>query len=178
MSLAPFSDLQHTTQVWVVLASSSHTFLVLIGSPILLPLVLPKFPPPRRVDLLVPPTERKEESTSLPLLFRFSWHYWPALLPYLQRALILTKPLAGISWSRNQVFPVTSGVSCLGGRWRSYAAVGIEGAARSMFLRVNSEHFLSIGLLTISRWCVELCLKGSIPLLYSIWKLHEYLYVA
>ena len=37
---------------------ANFPFLVLIGSPILLPLVL--LFPPRRVDLLVPPTERKE----------------------------------------------------------------------------------------------------------------------
>jgi len=42
------------------------------GSPILLPLVL--LVSPRKVDLLVPPTERKEGQTSLRLL-QFSWHY-------------------------------------------------------------------------------------------------------
>jgi len=63
---------------------------------------------------------------------------------------ILTKPLAGISWSRNQSFPITSGVSCSRRRPMSYAAVGIEGASHCMLLRMNSEPFLSIGLLTTS----------------------------
>jgi len=60
---------------------------------------------------------------------------------------ILMKPPAGISWSRNQVFHVTSGISCSERRQKSYAAVGIEGTSHRMFLRMNSELFLSIGLL-------------------------------
>jgi len=61
-SFAPFFDLHHTTQSCIMLDSSSQLFfLVLIGSPILLLLVLP----PRRVDLLVLPTERKEGQTSI-----------------------------------------------------------------------------------------------------------------
>jgi len=63
---------------------------------------------------------------------------------------ILTKRPAGISWSRNQFFPITSGVSCSRRRPGSYAVVGIEGNSHRMLLRMNSETFLSIGLLTIS----------------------------
>ena len=63
---------------------------------------------------------------------------------------ILTKPPAGISWSRNQFFPITSGVSCSRRRPGSYADVGIEGASHRMLLRMNSGPFLSIGLLTTS----------------------------
>jgi len=44
----------------------------MIGSPIFLPLVL--LFSPRRVDLLVPPIDRKEGQTLLPLL-QFSLHY-------------------------------------------------------------------------------------------------------
>jgi len=51
---------------------ANFPFLVLIGFHILLPLVLFFFP--RRVDLLVPPTERKLGQTSL-LLLQFSWHH-------------------------------------------------------------------------------------------------------
>ena len=53
----------------------NFTFLVLIGSPILLPLDL--LYPSRRVDLLVPPIGKKEGQTSLCLL-QFSWHYCSA----------------------------------------------------------------------------------------------------
>jgi len=63
---------------------------------------------------------------------------------------ILTKPPAGISWSRNQVFPIASGVSCTRRRRGSYAAVGIEGASHRMLLCMNSEPFMSVGLLTMS----------------------------
>ena len=44
---------------------ANFPFLVLVGSPILLPLVLLFVPSLRRVNLLVPPTERKEGQTSL-----------------------------------------------------------------------------------------------------------------
>ena len=54
---------------------------------------------------------------------------------------ILTKPPAGICWSRNQFFPITSGVSCSRRRPGSYSAVGIEGASHRMLLRMNSEPF-------------------------------------
>jgi len=63
---------------------------------------------------------------------------------------ILTKPPAGISWSRNQFFPITSGVSCSRRNPGSCADVGIEGTFHRMFLRMTSEPFLSIGLLTTS----------------------------
>jgi len=63
---------------------------------------------------------------------------------------ILTKPPAGIFWSRNQFLRISSGVSCPRRRPGSYAAVGIEGASHRMLLRMNFEHFLSIGLLTMS----------------------------
>jgi len=62
----------------------------------------------------------------------------------------LTKPPAGIFWSRNQFFPITSGFSCSRRRPGSYAAVGNEGASHRMPLHMNSEPFLSIGLLTMS----------------------------
>ena len=62
---------------------------------------------------------------------------------------ILTKAPAGISWCRNQFFPITSGVSCSRRSPGSYAAVGIEGASHRMLLRMSSEPFLSIGLLTM-----------------------------
>jgi len=68
-------DLHHTTQASCLPPPANFSFLVLTGSPILLPLVL--FLPPRRVDLLVPPTERKEGQTSL-LLLQFLWHYGSA----------------------------------------------------------------------------------------------------
>ena len=51
---------------------ANFSFLVLIGSPILLPLVL--LSPPRRVDLLVPPTERKEEQTYICCSARHTAH--------------------------------------------------------------------------------------------------------
>jgi len=57
---------------------------------------------------------------------------------------ILTKPPAGILWSRNQSFPISSGVSCSRRRPGSYAAVGIDGALHCMLLRMNSEPFLSV----------------------------------
>jgi len=63
---------------------------------------------------------------------------------------ILTKPPAGISWSRNQFFPYTSSVFCSRRRPGSYADVGIEGTSHHMLLRMNSEPLLSIGLLTMS----------------------------
>ena len=44
----------------------------------------------------------------------------------------------------------------------------MEGASHRMLLRMNSEPFLSIGLLTMSAWCVELCPEGSISLLHSL----------
>jgi len=62
----------------------------------------------------------------------------------------LTKLPAGISWSRNQFFPISSGVSCSQRRPGSYAAVGIEGTSHRMLLRMNSEPFLSIMLRTMS----------------------------
>ena len=37
-----------------------------------------------------------------------------------------------------------------------------------MLLRMNSVPFLLIGLLTMSVWCVELCLEGSTSLLYFL----------
>ena len=80
---------------------------------------------------------------------------------------ILTKPPAGISWSKNQFFPITSGVSCSRRSPGSCADVGIEGASHRMLLRMNSEPFFSIGLLTTSG-CVELCPEGSISLLHSL----------
>jgi len=75
---------------------------------------------------------------------------------------ILKKPPAGISWSRNQSFPISGGFSCSRRRRGSYAAVGIEGASHRMLLtaRMNSEPFSSIGLLTMNGYCVELCLEG------------------
>jgi len=63
---------------------------------------------------------------------------------------ILTKPPAGNSWSRNQFFPITSGVSCSRKSPGSCANVGIEGTSHRMLVRMNSEPFLSIGLLTTS----------------------------
>jgi len=63
---------------------------------------------------------------------------------------ILTKPPAGISWSRSQFFPITNGVSCSRRRPVSYADVGIEGASHRMLVRMNFEPFMSIGLLTTS----------------------------
>jgi len=165
---------------------ANFSFLVLIGSPKLLPLVLP-----RRVDLLVPPTERKEgadiaasPSILVALLICCSAHntahvndLYPAssnpsvrfvsfrivvisalmILVSSTRSChacdkywILTKPPAGIFWSRNQPFPIYSGVSCSRRRRGSYAAVGIKGASHRMLLRMNSESFSSIGLLTMS----------------------------
>jgi hypothetical protein len=52
---------------------------------------------------------------------------------------ILTKLPAGNPWSRNQVFPITSGVPCPRRRRGSYAAqmVGIEGASHRMLLYMN-----------------------------------------
>ena len=79
---------------------------------------------------------------------------------------ILTKPPAGISLSRNQLFPITGGVSCAGKRRGSYATVGIEGASYHMFLHMNLEPFLSIGLLTMSGWCIVFCLKGSVSFIH------------
>ena len=65
--LAPCFDLYYTIQSCIVLASSRQLlFSCSDSSPILLPLV-PLFPP-RRVDLLVPPTEKREGRTSLLLL--------------------------------------------------------------------------------------------------------------
>ena len=61
-----------------------------------------------------------------------------------------SKILTKSPWSRNQFFLITSGVSCSRRRPESYAAVGIEGASHRMFLCMNSEPFLSIGLLTMS----------------------------
>jgi len=81
---------------------------------------------------------------------------------------ILTKPPAGISWHRDQVLPITGGISCSRRRQGSYTAVGIEGASRHVFLRMNSDPCLSIGFLTICGWCVEFCLEGSISLLHSL----------
>jgi len=63
---------------------------------------------------------------------------------------IVTKLPAVTSWSRNQFFAITSGVSCSRRRPGSYAAVGIEGASHRMLLCMNSEPFLSIRLLTMS----------------------------
>jgi hypothetical protein len=61
-------------------------FLVLIGSPILLPLVL--LLSPRRADLLVLPTKRKEGQISL-LLLQFSWHYWSAAVLVILPTLVI-----------------------------------------------------------------------------------------
>jgi len=61
---------------------------------------------------------------------------------------ILTKPPAGIFWSRNKFFPITSGVSCSRRSPGSYVDVGIEGTSHRMLLRMNSNPFLSVGLLT------------------------------
>jgi len=47
-------------------------------------------------------------------------------------SLILTKPPAGICWSRNQVFPITSCVSCSGIRSGLFIDCGIEVAQLSM----------------------------------------------
>ena len=80
----------------------------------------------------------------------------------------MTKSPAGIFWSWNQSFPISSGVSCSRRRQESYAAVGIEGASHRMLLRMNSEPFSSIVLLTMSGWCLELCLEGSFSLLHSL----------
>jgi len=82
--------------------------------------------------------------------------------------MILTKPCAGIFWSKNQSFHISSDVSCSRSRRGSYAAVGFKGASHRMLLRMNS--FLSIGLpLTMSGLgrCVEFCFEGSISLLRS-----------
>ena len=57
---------------------------------------------------------------------------------------ILTKPPAGIFWSRTQFFSISCVVSCSRRRRGSYAAVGIEGTFHRMLLRMNSETFLSI----------------------------------
>ena len=57
------------------------------------------------------------------------------------KSWILTKPRAGISWFRIQIFPITSGVSCSRRRPGSYADVGIEVASYRMFLRMDSEPF-------------------------------------
>jgi len=163
--------------------------LVLIGSPILLPLVL--LFPPRRVDLFVPPTDRKEGqirfvSFRIVIISGCSWpsqHFCffkkfhpplgivnprpgsrhvvrPSVVMILvsstrschtcDESWILTKPPTGISWSRNQFFPITSGVSCSRRSPGSCADIGIEGASHRMLLRMNSEPFLSIGLLTKS----------------------------
>jgi len=58
---------------------------------------------------------------------------------------ILTKPPAGISWSRNQFFPITSGVSCSRRSPGSCADAGIEGASHRMLLRMNSEQSCQLG---------------------------------
>jgi len=63
---------------------------------------------------------------------------------------------------------ITTGVSCSRRRRGSHTAVGIEGASHHVFLQMNSEPFLSTGLLIMNGWCVELCLEGSISLLYSL----------
>ena len=84
------------------------------------------------------------------------------------KSKILTKPPAGIFWSRNQSFPISRSISCSRRRRGSYAAVGIEGASHCMLLRMNSGPFSSLGLLTMNGLCVELCLKGSISLLHSL----------
>jgi len=39
----------------------------------------------------------------------------------------------------------------------------------AVLLHMNSEPVLSIGLLTMSAWCVELCLQGPISLLHSLY---------
>jgi len=70
---------------------ANFSFLVLIGSPILLPLVLLLFP--KRVDLLVLPTERKEGQTSLPLR-QFLWHYWSAAVLVILPTLVVCIQLA------------------------------------------------------------------------------------
>jgi hypothetical protein len=62
------------------------TFLVLIGFPILLQLVL--LFPPRRVDLPIPPTEKKKGQTVL-LLLQFSWHYWSAAVLVILPTLVI-----------------------------------------------------------------------------------------
>jgi len=77
---------------------------------------------------------------------------------------ILPKPPSGISWSTNQVFPFNRGVSCSRRRRGSYT----KGAYHCMCPRLNSKNFLLIGLLTMSGWCVEFCLEGSISLLHSL----------
>ena len=85
-----------------------------------------------------------------------------------EESWILMKPPSGSSWSRNQLFPITSGVSCSRRSPGSCADVGIEGTSHRMLLRMNSEPFLSIGLLTTSGLCIELCPEGSISLLHSL----------
>jgi len=75
-------------------------FLVLIGAPILLPLVLP--PSPRRVHLLVLPTERKEGQTSL-LLHQFSWHCWSAAVLVILPTLLICFQLPPAQGPSNQL---------------------------------------------------------------------------
>jgi len=58
---------------------------------------------------------------------------------------ILTKPPAGIFWSRTKFFSISVSVSCSQRMQGSYAADGIEGTFHRMLLRMNSETFLSIG---------------------------------
>ena len=64
---------------------------------------------------------------------------------------------------------VITGVdSCSRWSWGSFAAIGTEGTARCMCLRMNTESILEIGLLTMSGWCVQFGLEGSIPSPHSL----------
>jgi len=75
MSEISLFDLRHTTQSCIMLASSSQLSFSCsdrLSHITIIPLVL--LFPPKRVDLLVPPTERKDGQTSL-LLHQILWHY-------------------------------------------------------------------------------------------------------
>ena len=81
---------------------------------------------------------------------------------------ILTKPPAGIFWSRNQSFPTSSGISCSRRTRGSYAAVGIEGASHRMLLRINSEPFL-VNWVADNEWMITvLSFASRARSLYSI----------
>jgi len=78
-----------------------------------------------------------------------------------KKAGVLGKPRASADYKyserdqKNRRVPISDGVSCSRRRRGSYAAVGIERASHRMLLRMDSEPFSSIGLLTMSGCCVE-----------------------
>ena len=59
------------------------------------------------------------------------------------KSQILTKPPAGIIWSRNQVFPIINSVSCSGRRRGSCANIGIDGASYCTYLCMNSRTWVA-----------------------------------